>query len=78
MSELHPIEAAWRLFRNSEAMPVFRKCLHRSEALVTQLGLAQLPAEVVLPGFVPFNLVPLLKGGRRSISATQKRRWAMS
>ena len=60
--KLHPVEAAWRRFRGSEAMALFRECLKRADAAIKSLGLRRLPVEVVLPGLVPYSLVPLLQG----------------
>ena len=43
-------------------MALFRECLKHADAAVKSLGLRRLPVEVVLPGLVPYSLVPLLQG----------------
>jgi hypothetical protein len=59
---LHPVEAAWRQFRGGKNMALFRECIKEFGETIKAHGRPSLPAEVVLPGVVPFNLVPLRHG----------------
>ncbi len=54
---LHPIEAAWRRFRNSARVELLRKCLGARQRYPKFIRLGRLPNEIVLPGAVVWNLV---------------------
>jgi hypothetical protein len=51
---MHPIEAAWRRFRNSERHELFKRSLEARESYLDFLRLKRCPAEVTLPLAVPF------------------------
>ncbi len=57
--DLHPIEAAWRRFRNTVRADLLRRSLETRASFVRFLKLDRLPNEIVLPGGVAWNLVAL-------------------
>lgn len=59
MSELHPIEAAWRRFRGSGHVGLLRRAHALSGSYLNHVGLKRCPPEVALPGGAPYNLVAL-------------------
>jgi len=59
MSELHPVEAAWRKFRNSADHALLKRSLELRQSYLGFIGLQHSPAEVALPVGVPFNLLAL-------------------
>jgi len=65
---LHPIEAAWRRFRNSARVELLRKCLEARQSYLKFIRLGGLPNEIVLPGAVVWNLVALQEARARGES----------
>jgi len=57
--DLHPIEAAWRRFRNGQHADLLRKSLEARQSYLRFIKLDRLPHEIVLPGAVAWNLVAL-------------------
>lgn len=62
---LHPVEAAWRRFRSSAGGELLRESLRLRASYCESIGLARLPAEVLLPGAVPWNLLALTEAQAR-------------
>jgi hypothetical protein len=56
MSELHPIEGAWRRFRAGEGGDWLMRCLSARQSYLESIGLKGCPPQVVLPSEV-FNKV---------------------
>ncbi len=59
MLELHPVEAAWRRFRNSDRAELLRRALGLRQSYFDFIGLEKAPPEIALPGGVAWNLVAL-------------------
>src|SRR5208283_3894003 len=59
MTALHPIEAAWRRFRNSDRADLLRRARGLQPSYLDFIGLKRCPPEIALPGGVPWNLVAL-------------------
>ncbi len=57
--DLHPVEAAWRRFRNGPHADLLRKSLEARSSYLRFIHMARLPNEIVLPGAVAWNLVAL-------------------
>lgn len=70
MTELHPVEAAWRRFRNSEQYALLWRSIHLQGSFLDFIGLKSLPPEIVLPGAVPLNLI--LERSERTPSALSR------
>lgn len=70
MSELYPVEAAWRRFRNSEQYALLWRSIQLQGSFLDFIGLKSLPPEIVLPGAVPLNLI--LERSERTPSATSR------
>ena len=56
---MHPVEAAWRKFRNSEHRDLFERSLRLRQSFLDSIGLKRCPPEAVLPLAVPWNLAAL-------------------
>jgi hypothetical protein len=54
---VHPVEAAWRKFRNSDHYALLTRSLQLRQSYLDCVGLKACPAEVALPVAVPWNLV---------------------
>ena len=54
---MHPVEAAWRKFRNSEHRDLFERSLKLRQSFLDSLQLKRCPPEVAPPMGVPWNLV---------------------
>jgi hypothetical protein len=67
MNQLHPVEAAWRRFRNSENYTLLRRSFELQQSYLDFIGLKRLPPEIVLAGAVPLNLV-LNRTGQASVT----------
>ncbi len=65
MSALHAVEAAWRRFRGGRGGEILRRALALRDSYLESIGLARLPAEVALPGAVPWNLLALEEANAR-------------
>jgi hypothetical protein len=65
MSELHPVEAAWRRFRKSEHWQLFEPSREALPSYLDFIGLKRCPAEVAMPVAVPLNLVALAEATAR-------------
>ena len=64
---MHPVEAAWREFRNSEHRDLFERSFKLLQSFLESIGLKRCPPEVALPLGVPWNLAALTeaqKGGK--------------
>jgi hypothetical protein len=64
---VHPVEAAWRKFRNSEHRDLFERSFKLRQSFLESIGLKRCPPEVALPLGVPWNLAALTevqKGGK--------------
>jgi hypothetical protein len=64
---VHPVEAAWRKFRNSEHLDLFERSFKLRQSFLDSIGLKRCPPEVALPLGVPWNLAGLAgarKGGK--------------
>jgi hypothetical protein len=64
---VHPVEAAWRKFRNSEHRDLFERSFKLRQSFLDSIGLKRCPPEVALPLGVPWNLAALTeaqKGGK--------------
>src|SRR6266478_4310943 len=64
---VHPVEAAWRKFRNSEHRDLFERSFKLRQSFLESTGLKRCPPEVALPLGVPWNLAALAgahKGGK--------------
>jgi len=64
---VHPVEAAWRKFRNSEHRDLFERSFRLRQSFLDSIGLKRCPPEVALPLGVPWNLAALTearKGGK--------------
>ena len=62
---LHPIEAAWRRFRNGPHADLLRKSLEARQSYLRFIKLDRLPNEIVLPSGVAWNLVALQEARAR-------------
>jgi hypothetical protein len=56
---MHPVEATWRRFRNSDERLWLTRCLEARKTYLDFIHLKSCPPEVVLPGAVAWNLVAL-------------------
>jgi hypothetical protein len=56
---LHPVEVAWRQFRRSPGGRLLAQSLALRGSYMDSIGLSRLPAEIVLPGAVPWNILAL-------------------
>lgn len=63
--DLHPIEAAWRRFRNSEHRELFSRARELRQSFLDFIGLKRPPAQIALPGAVAWNLVALREAQAR-------------
>jgi hypothetical protein len=54
---VHPVEAAWRKFRNSEHRGLLERSFKLRQSFLDAIGLKRCPPEVALPLGVPWNLV---------------------
>jgi len=64
---VHPVEAAWRKFRNSEHRGLLERSFKLRQSFLDAIGLKLYPPEVALPLGVPWNLVAQAeaqKGGK--------------
>ena len=57
--DLHPVEAAWRRFRNGPRAALLRRSLESRSSYLRFIRMGRLPNEIVLPGAVAWNLVAL-------------------
>jgi len=68
--DLHPVEAAWRRFRNSAQADLLCRSLELRSSFIRFIKLDRLPNEIVLPRAVTWNLIALAqaraRGERRS------------
>ena len=63
--DLHPVEAAWRRFRNGPHADLLRKSLEARQSYLRFIKLDRLPNEIVLPSGVAWNLVALQEARAR-------------
>jgi hypothetical protein len=56
---VHPVEAAWRKFRNSEHRGLLERSSRVRQSFLDSIGLKRCPPEVALPLGVPWNLAAL-------------------
>lgn len=62
---MHDVEAAWARFRNGAGGGLLRAAVSRRGLYLETIGLPRLPAEVVLPGAVGWNLLALAEAEAR-------------
>jgi len=63
--DLHPVEAAWRRFRNGPHADLLRKSIEARQSYLRFIRLARLPNEIILPGAVAWNLAALQEARAR-------------
>jgi hypothetical protein len=56
---VHPVEAAWRKFRNSEHRGLLERSFRLRQSFLDSIGLKRCPPEVALPLGLPWNLAAL-------------------
>ena len=54
---MHDGESAWARFRNGPGGDLLRQALTLRDESLASINLPRLPAEVILPGAIPWNLV---------------------
>jgi hypothetical protein len=62
---VHPVEAAWRQFRNSDERLWLTRSLEARQTYLDFIGLKSCPPEVALPGALTWNLVALREARAR-------------
>ncbi|MBI4573011.1 MAG: hypothetical protein HY713_06955 [candidate division NC10 bacterium] len=60
-----PVEAAWARFRNSPGGALLRESLSLRGSYLASIGVRRLPAEVTLPGAIPWNLLATAEADAR-------------
>lgn len=59
------VEAAWARFRNGRGGALLRASLRLRSSYLASIGLSRLPAEVTLPGAIPWNLLAKAEANAR-------------
>jgi hypothetical protein len=76
MSELHPIEEAWRRFRGSENYKLLKRSFEMQPGYLDFIGLKHLPPGLALAGAVPLNLLLNMRPAtrRRTVKGSSPKR----